>query len=234
VDAFGVGFKAYLSGDDRNFRVFRDDGFEEEMEVAPYFTGFPKYEKDSIQYVIGRVLDVGCGAGRVALWLKFRGFDVTGIDASPTAIEVCRMRGLTKCLVMPVEKLAFPSASYDTVLMMGNNLGLAGTVSGTIELLKKLGTITTPEGRIIASGRDPYKTDKPEHLAYHERNRREGKPAGQIRLQVQFGDVRTDWFNLLLVSIPELREIADEAGWKIERTFEGETGTYVAVLMKRP
>ncbi len=34
----------------------------------------------------GRVLDVACGAGRNALFLARRGFDVTGIDISETAL----------------------------------------------------------------------------------------------------------------------------------------------------
>lgn len=46
----------------------------------------------------GRVLDVACGAGRNALWLARRGFDVTGIDISPTALarleERARAEGL--------------------------------------------------------------------------------------------------------------------------------------------
>lgn len=35
----------------------------------------------------GTALDVACGEGRNALWLAERGWDVTGIDFSPVAIE---------------------------------------------------------------------------------------------------------------------------------------------------
>lgn len=38
----------------------------------------------------GRVLDLGCGEGRVARELKDRGYDVTGIDVSPTLVELAR------------------------------------------------------------------------------------------------------------------------------------------------
>ena len=79
MDVFGKGFLGYMQGDDRNFRIVRDDGLEEEDKVAGYFTGFERvqHEKLAMDYVKGRVLDVGCGAGRVALWLQLRGFDVT-------------------------------------------------------------------------------------------------------------------------------------------------------------
>ena len=233
MDAYGKRFLAYMMGDDRNFKVVRDDGLETEDEIAGYFTGFAgaKHEKEAMDHVRGRVLDIGCGAGRVALWLQLRGFDVTGIDLSPTAVEICQRRGLRKCLVMSFEKLNFPPAIFDTVLLMGDNLGLAGTVPGTIELLKSLHTLTTREGRVIGSGRDPSKTDDPVHLAYHERNRKAGKPIGQVRLQIRFGEEATEWFDHLMVSIQDLEDIAGNAGWKVERSFEGES-TYTSVLAK--
>ncbi len=40
----------------------------------------------------GRALDLACGAGRNALWLAERGWNVTAVDGSPTAIEVLRNR----------------------------------------------------------------------------------------------------------------------------------------------
>jgi len=39
------------------------------------------------------VLDLGCGSGRpVAAYIVERGFKVTGVDSSPTMIELCRAR----------------------------------------------------------------------------------------------------------------------------------------------
>lgn len=46
----------------------------------------------------GRVLELGCGAGDLSLWLAVQGYQVTGIDISPFAIEwardKCQERGL--------------------------------------------------------------------------------------------------------------------------------------------
>jgi SAM-dependent methyltransferase len=37
-----------------------------------------------------KTVDLGCGAGNYALYLAGRGFDVTGIDSAPTAIEIAQ------------------------------------------------------------------------------------------------------------------------------------------------
>ena len=36
----------------------------------------------------GRVIDLGCGAGNYAIYFAERGFEVTGVDFSPTAIKI--------------------------------------------------------------------------------------------------------------------------------------------------
>jgi hypothetical protein len=59
--------------------------------------------------------------------LQQTGHDVTGIDNSPGAIEVCRSRGLKNMLMRPIANVAeFESNSFDTILMLGNNFGLFG------------------------------------------------------------------------------------------------------------
>jgi hypothetical protein len=66
--------------------------------------------------------------------------------------------------------------TFDTILMMGGNLGLLGDHEKRRRLLDRFDRITTRDARIIGVGREPYDTDAPEHLAYHELNRRRGRP----------------------------------------------------------
>ena len=39
-----------------------------------------------------KVLDIGCGAGTNSIFLAKNGFDVTGIDISPIAISIAKVR----------------------------------------------------------------------------------------------------------------------------------------------
>jgi cyclopropane fatty-acyl-phospholipid synthase-like methyltransferase len=72
----------------------------------------------------GRILDIGCGTGEHALMAAQRHLEVTGIDSSPTAIEIAkrkaRERGLdVRFLVYNALDLASLGETFDTVLDMG-------------------------------------------------------------------------------------------------------------------
>ena len=59
----------------------------------PYLTDqvFGVYLRFALQHLSGeRVLELGCGAGHMALELARLGYDVTGIDVSPESIRVAR------------------------------------------------------------------------------------------------------------------------------------------------
>jgi 2-polyprenyl-3-methyl-5-hydroxy-6-metoxy-1,4-benzoquinol methylase len=43
-----------------------------------------------------KTIDLGCGTGNYAIYLASQGFDVTGIDISPTAIELARNNAIQK------------------------------------------------------------------------------------------------------------------------------------------
>ena len=107
-----------------------DDYIDTGSDPGLYFSEYEQWspiEKRAIELAKGRILDVGCGAGRHALYLQSKGFDVTGIDNSPGAIEVCKLRGLNKAIVRPINQIdEFAPNSFDTIIMLGNNFGLFG------------------------------------------------------------------------------------------------------------
>ena len=79
-----------------------------------------------------------------------------------------------------------------------------------------------------------YTTDRPEHLAYQERNRARGRMAGQIRLRIRYHLHATPWFDYLFVSPEEMEEIVRPTPWRIHDILSDDPGgQYVAILEKR-
>ena len=240
AEPFGKAFMAYYRGEKASLLVRRDDGLEDEDALEGYFQEYDDWlevEKRALEWVKGRVLDVGCGPGRHLLWLQEKGFTVTGIDVSPLAVEVARLRGARDCRVMDARSLRFPPDSFETIIMMGNNFGIAGGVEGTREMLRGFHRITTEEGIIIATSRDPLDTDNPRHLAYHERNRQRGRPPGLVTIRFEFRGEVGPWFDLFLATPEEMAEIAASAGWGVKEVYRDESGRwrglYSAILVKK-
>src|SRR5262249_10650303 len=125
------------------------------------------------------VLDIGCGAGRVALYLQDRGHRVLAIDNSPLAIKVAKLRGVKQARVLSISEIQTLRGRFDTIVLYGNNFGLFGGRAKARRLLAAMHRITTPGALIIASATDPYATRDPVHLAYHRRNRDRGRMDGQ-------------------------------------------------------
>ncbi len=88
------------------------------------FRRWQPVERRAMRFVRGRVLDLGCGAGRVCLHLQERGLDVVGIDTSPGAIEACRRRGVRDARLLAL-------AEVDARLGSSTRCSCSETTSGS-------------------------------------------------------------------------------------------------------
>jgi SAM-dependent methyltransferase len=234
-DAYGRLILRYLEEGEGIEIVEREGGFIDAGRYGPaaYFLPFrrwPKAERQAIRKVRGRVLDVGCGAARVALELQHRGHEVVGIDLSPLAVEVSRRRGARDVRELAVTRVSRELGLFDTIVMFGNNFGLMGSRRRAPWLLRRFRSVTNDGARILAESVNPYTTDNPEHLAYHERNRRRGRMGGQLRIRIRHGSYATPWFDYLLVSPEEMAELAEGTGWELRRVIDEGEHVYVGVL----
>jgi SAM-dependent methyltransferase len=236
-DAYGHSVWDYFNGRPASEVIERSDGLIDPSEVAPklYFAeleDWPAVERKAIGYARGRVLDVGCGAGRVALYLQDqKKLDVLGIDLSPLAVKVCKLRGLKKARLLAFENIDFKPGSFDSIVMFGNNFGLFGSKAKARRLLRRLSSMASPGAVLIGESLDPYKTDNPDHLEYQKRNRERGRMSGQVRIRARYRAYIGPWFDYLLVSQAEMRDIVEGTGWRVQRLItSSESPLYVGVL----
>ena len=215
--------------------VERDDGFIEAYAgprdyISP-FKDWAAHQKAAIEYATGRILDIGCGAGRHSLYLQSKGHEVVGIDISPLAIRVSKLRGLKHARLMSITQIGPRLGRFDTILMMGNNFGLFANFSRARALLRRFLTITNPHARIIAETLDIYKPPVPVyHRRYHLLNRKRGRMAGQVLMRVRYHEFATPWFDYLLVSKNEMRRILRGTGWTVQRFIESRGPQYAAII----
>lgn len=229
-DAFGMAFLAHLTGGDGRHVVERDDGMVEPVGVSTYFgppEEWPEQERAFLRRAVGAVLDVGAGAGRHSLALQDDGAVVTALDPSPGAAEVCRLRGLRDVFCGTIHDLP-DHLRFETFLLLGNNLGLAAGPSEAPTFLGRLRALASPGARIYGSCIDPYETEDPLHLAYHERNRSVGRSGGQVTIRVRYRNIATDWFDLWWMTAAELAAVGEQAGWRLRE--HGPGPVYYAVL----
>jgi SAM-dependent methyltransferase len=241
-DALGAMLRDYRETGAGRELIERDDGWlgvsaGGEFYFADY-EAWPEPDRRALDRVEGRVLDVGCGAGRAALALQERGHQVTAIDVSPGAVEVARDRGVDDARVVDVADVAdeFGHGTFDTVLMLGNNFGLVGTAETAPDRLRGLATVATDGATLVAQSRDPVATDDEAHLSYHEKNRERGRLPGALRMRVRHERVATPWFDYLMAAPDTMAELASDTPWELVDTIEPEAGLdpaggdYVGIL----
>lgn len=239
-DAYGHMLLDALEGVEASEIVERDDRFIETdrfgaaLYLAPY-ANWPSRQRRAMRYVRGRVLDVGCGSGRVALHLQGRGHEVVAIDLSPRAVEACRQQGVREARALSIDDVDERLGPLDTIVMFGNNFGLFRSRASARRLLRRFHRLTGEGGRIVAESMNPHATDDDTHLAYQRRNRSRGRMPGQLRIRVRYRDYATRWFDYLIVSPEEMEDILAGTGWHVRR-FISDNGEdddhYVAVIEK--
>lgn len=236
-DAYGHMLLDLAEGKEVVEIIERDDGYVAPGGLASHYTlpydAWPTHQRAVVDRAIGRVLDVGCGAGRVCLALQERGHEVVGIDDSPGALEACRRRGVRDVRPFALQEIDPSLGTFDTVVFMGNNFGLFGDPGGLRDGLARLAAVTTPRARIYGEAVDPYATTDPHHLRYHQANRDAGRLPGELRIRIRYQVWATPWFGLLLVSREELESLLSGTGWHLEDALQAEAGpVWVAVLAR--
>lgn len=235
-DAYGMLLYDYHRKGRGDEIVERDDGFMLRTagvgELFAEYRHWPSSERQAMRYVRGRVLDVGCGAGRACLHLQHKGFDVVGIDLSPLAVKVCKERGVKRCRVMDLRALDDRMGVFDTVLLLGGNVSLLATRTRASAMLRRLHRVTSRRARMIASSQNPHLTRDETHLRYHQRKADAGQLFGHMRIRDRYRDYASPWYDFLMLSKDEMDDLLEGSGWRVLRFIDEDKAAYTAVIEK--
>ncbi len=137
--------------------------FNEEEEVFYHaqgaFDGLDEQEKHFVEHYMqrrGRVLNIGCGAGREAFALAGLGFEVVGVDVAPRMIEAARRIAASRWQdirfeVKSATNLDYLPHSFDYVFMAHGVYSLIPGRDVRIDMLRNIGKLLAPDGTLLFS-----------------------------------------------------------------------------------
>ena len=229
-DLFGLVLNSFLHGDKTLYSMVRDDGWVEyPNDPAEYFQVNDWYVKNAK----GKVLDVGCGSGSYMLALQKRGHEVHGVDIDANCIKTCKERGLKKIWRQNILKPSyFKWDRYDTIVLAGNNLGIAGNVENLKKMLRYFHSITTKSGIVLGEGINFRTTTNPLHKKYHALQKKKGRFSGIVTIRVDYKDMVGEWFDWMHTPEKELMSAAKSSGWSLETTKRKGESHYRFILKK--
>ena len=108
-------------------------------------------ERAVLTSIDGPVIDLGCGPGRLVVSLASRGVPALGVDSSPSAIALARLRGaavLERDVFGPLPG----EGRWATALLFDGNVGIGGDPT---RLLSRCRQLTGRQGQVVAEVQPP-------------------------------------------------------------------------------
>jgi len=231
---FGRSLLSYYEGNlDAALILRRDDGYESRIPVKHFFrkeSEFGPIELNAIKQCKGKILDIGSGTGIHSTVLESQGFTVTAIDITSEAVDIMQRRGFRNGLQGDI--FEYYGGPFDTLLMLGHGIGIAGDIDGLRKFLVHAKSIIQPDGQLLLDSLNVTWSKEPADLAYHARNRKEGRYVGEITMQFEFQGIAGPFCRWLHVDRETLEKYAKEAGWNCDTLIENDFGEYLARLKR--
>ena len=230
-DIIGRAILDYQQGNySEDIKTFSSFDEEDTIPLAYLFRNFknmPKLEQRALELCSGTVLDIGCGAGSHSLYLQNKNSVVTALDSSPGAIAVCKARGVKKTVLLEI--LAHKNETYDTLLLLMNGIGLAGSMVQLEPFLAHLKSLLKPNGQILLDSSDViYMFEKdsdgghfiPATDAYY----------GEVSFTMSYKGNKSAPFSWLFIDIKTLTSAAKKQNLSCELICNGTHYDYLARL----
>lgn len=196
-------------------------GNHDVMPVSVFFrTQLSDLDTVAINRCRGRVLDIGAGAGCMSLILQREKFKVTALDNNRHIYDLLTRRGVYDgvCHDIYDTPLAekFTARTFDTLLVLMNGVGLAGTMDNLANFLKTLKRYLAPKGQILLDSTDiayAYEgMDTP--MGY------KGGYYGEIQYRYHYKGTVGHWFPWLYIDFATLNAVATLCGFRCYKIHE--------------
>ena len=119
LDLLGRSLLDYQNGDrSSDVYVQTNISHREYLSRAHFFRSFSQMipiEQQALTLSQGRTLDVGAGTGSHVLYLQEKGIEAIALDISPSAIEICKQRGVRVAICCDILQY---EGQADTILML--------------------------------------------------------------------------------------------------------------------
>jgi len=234
VDIFGKALLDYQSGNyTEDIRTYSSLDEEDSIPLPYLFRNFqkmPRLEQKALEFAKGTVLDVGCGAGNHVLYLQNKGFEVTGLDTSKGATEVCTLRGVKH--IVNAKILEYTTQKFDTILLLMNGIGLVGQLLNLDIFLNHLKTLLRPNGQILLDSSDIiYMFEQDEDGGFWIPNGE--NYYGEVTFTMEYKELKSEPFHWLYLDFNTLQNACLANGMNCELVISGEHYDYLAKLSIR-
>ncbi|WP_109434832.1 bifunctional 2-polyprenyl-6-hydroxyphenol methylase/3-demethylubiquinol 3-O-methyltransferase UbiG [Aquimarina sp. AU119] len=231
TDVFGKAIKDFYNKEYTEDIVVKADDFDDDHIPIPYlfrsYPEMPKIEQKALDISYGKVLDVGCGAGSHSLFLQDKKkLDVTAIDISEGAVEICKKRGIQNALTQDI--FQYNHTSFDTILFLMNGSGIIGTLSNIDMFFTHIKRLLIPGGQILMDSSDiSYLFQDDDGGFWVDAS---AGYYGEMRYSLQYKNQESEKFDWLYIDYNTLQNAANTNGFLTELLFEGENNDYLARL----
>lgn len=208
--------------------VHSDDFDDDTIDTGYLFRTYkqmPALEKKAMTLCKGTVLDVGACAGAHSVYLQEKGFEITAIETSALCCDVLKNRNVKNVIQQDIFK--FSSQTFDTILLLMNGTGIAGTLSGLDVLLHHLKTLLNPGGQILIDSSDLiYLFEQPDGSVLLDLNAE--KYYGELVFQTEYNNWISQPFPWLYIDQNNLGNAIEKNQLKLNKVFNGQHYDYLA------
>ena len=229
---YGMLLMDYFNGDSCAQQIMeRDDGKVIKIPISVYFRNFEELlpvEKNFLKYCKGDILCVGAGTGIHSLIMQENQFDVLALDISEEACKIMKKRGVKK--VKCIDFNIFKGETFDTVVLLGRNIGMVGTLDKLEGFLLQLKSCLKEKGHILLDSFDLKYSQDETDINYMKMNEKSNRYYGEVSYRMIYNEARGEMFNWLYIDFSTLRNFAAKVNLVCEMLEKDEEGNYLARL----